>query len=160
MSDVYSLSGCVSPQFDDYVNYWRHNGFWLFDSPRIIELLAQEHDVSLDGMKLFYYEAHEEEFDDERNRWVPFGSEEAFGTAIDVPAEKTLEGFDVTGFMQHTTPECSPLSCNSLAESIPTNAHCLLSTFDEAVKALESGAFRNAEPGPYRIIAVYSVKAA
>jgi len=72
----------------------------------------------------------------------------------------SLEGFDVTSFVVHTSPECSPLSCNSLAEKIPTNRHCLFNTFDEAKSAIDNGMFAGAEPGPYRIIAVYSVPAA
>jgi hypothetical protein len=31
--DVYSVSGCISENFADYIQYWRHNGYWLFDSP-------------------------------------------------------------------------------------------------------------------------------
>jgi hypothetical protein len=29
VTDIYSVSGCVSEVFDDYVDYWKHNGFWL-----------------------------------------------------------------------------------------------------------------------------------
>jgi hypothetical protein len=156
VSDIYSLSGCVSQNFADYINYWKHNGFWLFDSPRIIENLASEHGISLEGMKLFYYEAHEQEFDDEIQKWVPYEPETSFGTHILAPASKVLEGFDVTSFTVRTTPECSPLSCNSCAEALSTNSHCLFRTFEEATHAIESGAFEDTEPGPYRVIAVYS----
>jgi hypothetical protein len=38
--------------------------------------------------------------------------------------------------------------------------HWLVPSFDAAVRALESGSFDNSEPGPYRIIAVYSVDVA
>lgn len=156
ISDIYSLSRCVSPFFTDYINYWKHNGYWLFNSPQDMKALAEEHSISLEGMKLFYYEAHEEEFDDEQSKWVPYESEAAFETAIVAPAIKTLEGFDVTCFTLHTSPECSPLSCNSCAETLPTNSHCLFSTIEEAIQAIEAGAFDQAEPGPYRVIAVYS----
>ena len=33
VADVYALSGCVSENFADHINFWRHNGYWLFDSP-------------------------------------------------------------------------------------------------------------------------------
>jgi hypothetical protein len=160
VSDIYSLSGCVSTNFADYIKFWKHNGFWLFDSPEIIESLANQHGISLKGMKLFYYEAHEQEFDDEHHRWLPYEPEASFGTNITKPASKTLEGFDVTSFSVHTSPECSPLSCNSCAETLSTNTHCLFRTFEEATHAIESGAFQNTEPGPYRVIAVYSTNAA
>ena len=26
VEDIYSVSGCVSLDFDDWINYWKHNG--------------------------------------------------------------------------------------------------------------------------------------
>ena len=68
-----------------------------------------------------------------------------------------LEGFDVATLSRHNKAECSPLSCNSLAKTIPTNEHCLIPTFEEAKDKLEQGLFDNSEPGPFRIVSVYSV---
>jgi hypothetical protein len=34
--DVFSVSGCVSKNFADYVTFWKHNGFRFFDSPQIL----------------------------------------------------------------------------------------------------------------------------
>ena len=36
VSDIYSVSSCASDYFADYIKYWKHNGYWLFDSPAII----------------------------------------------------------------------------------------------------------------------------
>jgi hypothetical protein len=94
-------------------------------------------------------------FDEEQ--WSPFIPELSFVTNVSIPPEKRLEGFDIVSFSAKGAPECSPLSCNSLAESIPTNAHCLLISFEEAERYLNQGAFKNSEPGPYRIFSVYSV---
>jgi hypothetical protein len=47
----------------------------------------------------------------------------------------------------------SPLSCNSLAKDLSTNAHCLFTTAEEAAMHLENGDFEESEPGPYRIYA-------
>jgi hypothetical protein len=63
----------------------------------------------------------------------------------------------VVTFWAGNAPEHSPLSCNSIAEDVPTNSHCLLATFEEAETALNKGVFEDGEPGPYRIFAVYSV---
>jgi len=158
VEDIYSLSGCMSKDFADYINYWRHNGFWLFDSPSIIRDTARQNGISLEGLKLFYYEAHELQYDDEQHIWIPFEPEQSFPTDIQAPVNVALEGFDVTSFYAGTSPECSPLSCNGCATEIPTNRHCLFPTFEAAKQALESGKFANAEPGPYRIIGVYSVR--
>jgi len=155
--DVYSLSSCISEPFADYIPFWKHNGFWLFDSPAIIRELAAEHGLALDGLRLFYYEAHEREYDEVRRTWLPYAPEASFRTAIAPPRGPVLEGFDVTSFTAGTAPECSPLSCNAAARGIATNAHCLFATAAEAVHALERGGFADAEPGPYRVIAVHSV---
>jgi len=68
-----------------------------------------------------------------------------------------LEGFDVVTFTAGNLPEHSPLSCNGLAENLPTNSHCLFDMFAEAETSLNSGRFEECEPGPYRIFAVFSV---
>jgi len=60
--DIYSVSGCVSEDFADYIDYWKHNGYWLFDSPEVIRTLAEEHSIELEGTTLFFYEVYEMEF--------------------------------------------------------------------------------------------------
>ena len=157
VADIYSISNCVSDDFADYINYWKHNGLWLFDSPDIIQQVAIEHSLDLTKTRLFYFEVYELEFDEEENSWRPFTPEPSFTTQVIQPEAKNLEGYDVATFYMRNTPECSPLSCNSLASEVETNQHCLLSSFEQAKDMLEQGKFKNTEPGPYRIFAVYSV---
>jgi hypothetical protein len=152
--DIYSVSDCISPAFADFINYWRHNGYWFFNSPEGIEQLAGEHSIALQGTKLFYFEVFEQQYDDD---WQPFPADASFETRVSEPDSKQLEGFDVVSFSGQTTPECSPLSCNSLASELPVNEHCLLRSQQEAMDLIESGRLERAEPGPYRLFAVYSV---
>jgi hypothetical protein len=156
VSDIYSVSGCISEDFADYIDYWKHNGYWLFDSAEVIRSVAREHAIELEGTSLFYYEAYEMEFDGER--WHPYAPELAFPTNVTPPAKKRAEGFDVATFYARNRPECSPLSCNSLAETLHKNAHCLLASFEEAKASIDNGGFSKCEPGPYRIFSVYSVE--
>ena len=158
VADIYSVSNCVSEDFADYIKYWKHNGFWLFDAPEIIKQVATENSLDLTSAALFYYEVHELEFDEHGKSWRPFAPEPSFTTQIIEPIIKDLEGYDIVTFHAHTNPECSPLSCNSLASEVETNTHCLLSSFQQAKKLLEQGKFRNTEPGPYRIFAVYAAQ--
>ena len=153
--DIYSLCGCLSKDFSDYIKYWKHNGYWLFDSPEIIWAIAREHSIPLEGTSLFYYEVYEKEFDGEH--WASFAPEPSFPTNVIPPSRKQLEGFDVVTFSVGASAECSPLSCNSLAEELHTNSHCLFSSFEDAETNVTNGAFNKSEPGPYRIFAVYSV---
>lgn len=155
--DIYSVSGCISMNFADFVPYWKHNGYWFFDNPEIIQGLAREHSMDLDGTQLFYYEAHELEYDEEEHEWLEFEPED-FVTDVIVPDAKVLEGYDLVSFSVGTNAECSPLSCNHLAREVKVNPHCLFNTFEVAQQVLESEEFKGVEPGPYRIFAVYSVK--
>jgi hypothetical protein len=154
--DIYSVSACITEYFiNDYIPLWKHNGYWLFDSPEIIRAVAQKNSIDLQGTTLFYYEAYEMEFAEAG--WRSFSPEPSFPTNIVQPSEKRLEGFDVVTFWAGNAPECSPLSCNGLAEELHTNSHCLFESFEEAETSLNSGRFEGAEPGPYRIFAVCSV---
>ncbi len=154
--EVYSVGGCVNDDFADYINFWKHNGYWLFDSPEIIRTVAKENAISLEGAQFFYYEVYEKEFDGKI--WSAYEPEASFATNVAQPSAKVLEGFDVVTFYCRNAPEHSPLSCNGLAKRISTNPHCLLNSFEEAFAALNEGAFEKSEPGPYRIFAVYSVE--
>ena len=156
--DIYSVSNCVSNNFADYINHWKHNGYWLFDSPETIREIAEERSLDLTDTSLFYYEIHEFEYDENAKTWQPFSPEKSFKTQIVQPHKKCFKGFDVVTFHAHTSPECSPLSCNSLSSEVETNEHCLLRSFEEATQLLEEGKFENTEPGPYRIFAVYSAR--
>lgn len=158
VTDVYSISGCVNDDFGDYGDDWKRNGWWFFDSPEAIQKLAREHRIELHGMQLFYYEAYELQYDE--GTWQQFSpSEENWKDtrAILAPASKTIKGYDVVTFLYSQGPECSPLSCNSMAESVPTNSHCLFDSLEEAQAAVNSGQFDECEPGALRIFAVFSV---
>ena len=155
VSSIYSLSGCISEDFTDYIDCWKHNGYWLFDSPTEIIDVAREKKVDLADTVLFFYEVHELEFNE--GTWTRFEPELSFHTDVRVPENKVLEGYDVVTFFVRSSPECSPLSCNGLADEVETNSRCLLESLEQAQRLLEDGTFNDSEPGPYRIFAVYSV---
>jgi hypothetical protein len=154
--DIYSVSSCVNEDFADYIGYWKHNGYWLFDSPELIREICNEHSIELGESRLFFYEAFELEFTG--TTWRPFAPEPSVATNITLPNRKCLKGYDVVTYSAGNSPECSPLSCNGLADELPTNSHCLIGTVEEAQRALDAGAFSHGEAGPYRILAVYSVE--
>ncbi len=137
--DIYSVSNCQSENFSDYIPYWKHNGYWFFDSPEIIKGVATEHSIPLAGTSLFYYEVYEMEFDGES--WHPFSPEPSFPTSVVPPSNKQLEGFDVVNVTARTSPEYSGLSCSSLARDLHTNDHCLFASFNEAERNVSEGAF-------------------
>jgi hypothetical protein len=158
VDDIYSVSGCISKAFADYIPHWKHNGYWLFDSPDMIRRIAGHASIPLSEAGLFYYEVYEHQFRAETGSWEAFGPEPSFPLNVEKPQASQLEGYDVATFSVGTSPECSPLSCNGLARDIETNRHCLLSSLEAAKELLETGQFTNCEPGPYRIFAVYSLE--
>jgi hypothetical protein len=155
VSSIYSVSGCVAKNFAEYIKFWKHNGYWLFDTPAVIADIALENNIDLTETTLFFYEVYELQFDS--GNWMHFEPEPSFGTNVKIPETKVFEGYDVVTFAVQNAPECSPLSCNSLASEVETNSRCLLQSFEQAQNLLKSGTFNNSEPGPYRILAVYSV---
>ena len=154
---VYSLSSHISENFADYIPEWKHNGWGLFDSPAAVMETAARKGVALDGLTLFYYEAFASEYDEDDKTWYPIAPKPEFRTAVTVPAAKTLHGYDVVAYTSGWFPECSPLSCNAVAKDVQTNRFCLLDDIDAARADLEAGVFDNSEPGPFRLVAVYTV---
>lgn len=157
VEDIYSVSGCISSDFDNWVNDWKHNGYWLFDHPSIMKKIAKKKDISLANMKLFYYKGFEKQWDNAMEEWIDYQPEKSFETKIHEPSVTQIAGYDVVCFSCQTSAECSPLSCNHLAQNIKVNSHCLLASFEEAKLLVESDAFRDCEQGPYRIFEVHIV---
>jgi hypothetical protein len=158
VDDIYSVSGCVSANFADYVPYWKHNGYWLFDAPAAMRAIATANNIDLAGATLFYYEVFEEEFDEGTKAWRAFAADASLPVNVAPPKAAQLAGYDVATFWAKASPECSPLSCNGLAENLPVNRHCLFASLDEARQALQAGTFDKSEPGPFRVFAVYRVE--
>ena len=157
MADIFSVSNCISRDSTDLNKYVPNNQYYMFDTPEIIENLASEENIDLSESALFYYEVYEYEFNGDSKEWVAFTPNTSIGANVQIPADKQLQGFDVATFSVNLSVECSPLSCNSLANKIPVNQHCLFNRFEEAKAALEQGLFECSEPGPYRIFAVYTI---
>jgi len=56
--DIYSECGCISEHFvEDYIQFWKHNGYWLFDSPEIIRAIAKENSMTF-RERLFFTMRH------------------------------------------------------------------------------------------------------
>lgn len=157
VKDIYSVSGCISVPFADYIPFWQHNGFGLFDSPEIILDIALSHHIDLSRCKFFYYELYDLQFEPESQEWSQVQPCEDFPTNVKPPNTAILQGYDVVTQGSSFMMECSPLSCNSLAATLATNAHCLFESLPQAIAAVESGAFQNSEPGQIKIVACYTL---
>lgn len=157
IDDIYSVSGCVSEDFCDYIPHWRHNGFWLFDSLAVMNNLAEEQALSLKGFTPFFYKIYPLQWEEKSQEWEAFEPDSSFETNVELPEKAISFGFDIVTFTAQTNPECSPLSCNSLAEEVAVNRHCLLDDFESARAIVEGGLLKQAERGPYRILEVHTL---
>ncbi len=158
VEDVYSVSNCVSKHFANYINHWKHNGFWLFNAPGVMEKIAADEGVDLSSMTLFYYEAFNQEFDVYSKIWSSVEPEPSFLTDVGKPQLAVLEGYDVVAVGMHSQFACSPLSCYHVAENVKPNPHCLFDTFDQAKEVMEQGKFDTTAKGLLRIVTVFRVK--
>jgi hypothetical protein len=113
--------------------------------------LCNQEKIDASHNTLFYYEMFENEYEEDSKEWSAFEPEVSFETHVQEPLNAKLVGYDVMTFTVGTSPECSPLSCNSLATEIPVNRHCLFDTFEQAIEALEAGKFDSSEPGKHGI---------
>ncbi len=138
--EIVSVQSCFSKDFADWIHFWRHNGYWFFDSPEVIIALASDHGLDLSTVRWFYYEAYEKEFNDVEEVWQAFEPQESFETKVVPPIEipvcldTTLCSLRWPG---GSSAECSLLSCNRLAEKIRVNRDCLLETFEEAMSLID-----------------------
>ena len=121
--DMDSVSNCVSEDFADCIPFCKHSGDWFFDSPEIMNRVAKENLIRLEGTSLFYCEAYEMESDGES--WHSYSPEASFPTSVVAPAKKQPLGFEVDHFTARTSPECSSLSCSSLATIVQMPIVCL-----------------------------------
>ncbi len=119
VTDIYSVSNCISENFANYFQWWKHNGYWFFDTPELIDELAREHGVDTANLTWFYYEAYEKQYDEARKIWIDFQPEASFATNVRPAAEKILEGYDVVSFWIETSPECSRFPATMLQSSFP-----------------------------------------
>ena len=158
-----SVSGCVNGDVVDLELNGKHNIFGVANNPETLWQLVRAGKIDASDAQLFYYEAYEQEM--EADGWlsspaewqdlspVPRGKVAAIPARV--PAKADLLGYDVItceDYLDH-----SPLACNSIAETLAVNEHCLFSTLDQAVKAIEAGGFEKGEPGVYKIYSVYLV---
>lgn len=149
---IHAVSGCLSPTVPTLDPQWRHNGWWFFDTPALAMQVARDAGADPAALTLFYCEAFESQFDADAARWAGFPRAAA---AVAPPGDARVSGYDVVCFdAGDGPPGCSPLTCNGIAAEAAVNEYGLFGTLDEARAALDAGLFRNAEPGPYRILSV------
>ena len=149
VGEIWSVSECISKGPSSWIDKWRHNAFWLFDSPEIAASVLSPEDAK--SFTVVAYRVWDRMFDHGRYVALP-------GEMPVLPAPRTefvTVGFDAVA-RSHDSFGCSPLSCNGGAATFATNDACLFRTFEEAVAGAKEFSMGNWEPGPYCVVEVLS----
>lgn len=159
VEEICSASNCMSRADWDWINEWKHNACWLYDSSDLArEVLPSD---KRDACDVYAYRLFPVRyFKGQRQSWS-FPAVNAFPLSADF--ERL--GVDLFSRSFENIAECaplfehSPLSCNNLAAEVPTNRYCLLDSPEQAfaqVPTLEApGKPARGEPGPYHIVEVW-----
>jgi hypothetical protein len=149
VEEICSVSSCISEDPDGWIDEWRHNDLYVYDSPDLAWSIVRDEVRS--------------EFDLYAYKLFPVIFESGQQQPFDISALNPLPladsfvrlGYDAVNRTAGATFECSPLSCNSMAEQIAVNRHCLID--DPAIAFQHAAEFEAAgcEPGPYFVVEVW-----
>ena len=159
VDEICSASTCMSRADWDWINVWKHNEIWLYDSPELaLSVVPAE---TLPACDLYAYRLYPVRF------IKGIRKDYSFPDLKTAPLSSHYErlGYDLFSrtfeSVSECAPffECSPLSCNNLAAEVSTNRYCLLDTAEEAfalAPTMEAyGQKPRGEPGPYHIVEVW-----
>jgi len=153
VEEICSVATCIARGAVDWSTEFQQNEMWLFDSPDLAWSAVPETlrpQCGLYAYRLFplrYYLGQQ----------VPSVIPPMKPMPLDNSFVKL--GYDLVSCEHGSQFAHSPLSCNGLGEEVPTNAHCLLATAEEAFALAPTlevpGQPLRGEPGPYHIVEVW-----
>lgn len=158
---VCSVSDCLAEPPQGWVERWDFNRASCYATEQ--EALATVPAGTQDAFALFAYWLVPVTRDGEgQTREV--SPEDVFPASLpplppeptDLPGYRSL-GYDVVGVqgLGSIGFECSPLSCNSMAQEIPVNRSCLIDELEEALQVAQRfNGGDGVEPGDYVVVKV------
>ena len=147
VAEIWSVSRCISPGPDNWLQHWRHNALGLFDTPehaRSVVPAETAPQFRIVGYRIWPH---------------PFGAGPRLPALRATAPQPAVDGFSVIGYDAVSSSggiefECSPLSCNGAALQMAVNARCLFASFAEAAAGPRTFAAGPFEPGPYYVVEV------
>lgn len=145
---IRSVSTCISKAPEGWIQSWTHNDLFIYSTRAAAAAVVPQ-------AELGQYELH-------AYRMLPSVFDHGERRAIELPKlgveplapEFQSVGFDAVSRSWASTFDCSPLSCNLMAQEIATNEHCLLSNLAVAEEVAHRFAREEPEPGPYYVLEV------
>lgn len=153
ITEIASAGGCVNQVPPGWIEHWLHNDCGFFNSPLDARLVVP---ADAGGFTLFAYRLLPVRFVEGRREAFDIGDAQV----EPLPAGFRSVGFDTANKLYSSYFECTPLSCNYLANEVPVNVHCLVDTLEEAVALAERCSVEQPEPGTYYVLEVLRESAA
>jgi hypothetical protein len=148
IEEVCSVSECVSAGPADWIDAWKHNEHWVFNSPSAAASVIPE---GHDGFDIYAFKQYPARIVD----GVVEDEEVCAPDVVGLTDDFEFLGFDAVSRSCGNAFECSPLSCNHGAESIPCNPKCLFDSLEEAIEGAKGFSSGTWEPGPYYVVEVH-----
>ncbi|NBR85553.1 MAG: hypothetical protein EB141_08315 [Verrucomicrobia bacterium] len=159
VDEICSASTCMSRADWDWINDWKHNVIWLYDTPELaLSVVPAE---ALPACDLYAYRLYPVRFI--KGIRTPYSFPEVNTAPLSSHYERL--GYDLFERAFESVSECapffgcSPLSCNNLAAEVPTNRYFLLDTAEEVFALAPTmeipGKPPRGEPGLYHIVEVW-----
>ncbi|HEY7338923.1 MAG TPA: hypothetical protein VH639_28800 [Bryobacteraceae bacterium] len=148
VKEICTVSGCINAP-EGWIDHWLHNELAFYDSPAKAKRVVATTTSKL-PWSLFAYRMLPTRFDKDGAKPISLPTldvEPLHGSFVPI-------GFDAVSKSVSFCFECSPLSCNYLAQKVPVNEFCLVATFEEAVALAKRCASEEPEPGPYYLFEV------
>lgn len=149
IEDICSVSHCISGPPPHWIDKWKHNELWAYDTPELAWSVVPRQDRG--RYTLFAYRMLPRLFDEDGE--TEFAIPKLATTPL--PEAFTRIGYDAVSRPYGAGFECSPLSCNYVARDYPVNRHCLVDHLDTAISMARAFGIGKCEPGPYLVIEVW-----
>ena len=146
VTSICSVSECVNSAPEGWIDRWLHNDFGFFDTPALALAVT---DAPRD-FELLSYRLLDITFSDPDETGL---DRNVFPQDVLVPGARVI-GYDIVSRSISDFFECSPLSCNGLANEVPVNQYCLVPTLETAILLARRFAAEEPEPGPYYVLEV------
>jgi hypothetical protein len=146
--EVCSASCCLSKGPDNWIEHWTHNELWLYST--LAAAIAILPDAERSQFEIHAYRLLPVVFNKGERKSIERPILNVEPMALDFKSV----GFDAVACSCGSGFECSPLSCNSLADEIETNEFCLLKTLAMAEEVALRFSREEPEPGPYYVVEV------
>jgi len=145
--EICSVSECLAPGPEGWVEAWLHNAQGCFNSPddarRVIGEATGEFQVlAYRLLPVRFRKGHADPIEVSASGITPLP-----------PSFRPL-GFDVVSRSTSDGFECSPLSCNLMALEVTVNRHCLVDGLEVARELASRFSVEEPEPGSYYVIEV------